>query len=472
MSTSIDTDTSRNIDYQNLKVTENQNLKAVTQQAPSLGGNLMLPNERTFSRCLAKHTKLAQLHVSNALKESTLRAQVLSAWKMTGCGTKARLVGNMLQPLERCHQRSCPICMGIKGRQYTNLIMKSLDNMRYTLTGDSQINSIPTSRHIIGIKVTLNSGTACPLANIRSRLSCMHSVWARMLRTTKAKNAIIGAMRSTEITQTDLEHANPHLHCLLLVRADSDIPALESHIRNYWKRVMRKAVKKSECLADHNTAAAAGNLQPLYNHTKADAYAWIKYSTKGSYDLSSDRPEPISGRSKHRATSKQYWSSLDSAIRGMRLMACTGELKEALSLVKTAESMKPVEMKDMTAQIPTHQWSDHRLDYVPVSELLQVDTTTTAEDVRTDLFEPTPFINFKTSSEFERLVRGLTTENINTLLGHTRNLDSHDTHTENVELLTKNASNEIKSITRIDYHEPDEVIRDSLKVHQKGLNNL
>ena len=391
---------------------------------------------------------------------------------MTGCGTKARLVGNMLQPLERCHQRSCPICMGIKGRQYTNLIMKSLDNMRYTLIGDSQINSIPTSRHIIGIKVTLNSGTACPLENIRSRLSAMHSVWARMLRTAKAKDVIIGALRSTEITQTDLEHANPHLHCLLLVRADSDITALENHIRQYWRRVMRKAVKKSEHRDDHDTCASAGNLQPLYNHTKADAYEWVKYSTKGSYDLSNDKHPSISGRTKHRATSKQYWSAVDTAIRGMRLMACTGELKEALAIVKTAESMKPIEMKEITSQHATHQWSDHRLDYVPVVELMDSDMTPVAQNEYTALFEPTPFIRFKTLSEIERSIQGLTTRQANTLLGIVNNIDDDDTHRESVELLTKNASNVTDDITRIDFHEPCEVQRESMTVHQKGLNNL
>lgn len=399
------------------------NISSVTaDDTPSTTGLTVTPNRDHLRTDLMKYSKIASLHVATSLSHSDRRSQAIGALQMVGCGRLAKLTNTgTLRPLNRCHQRSCPICAGIRGRQYTHRVTKALDNMTHTLADESAAQLMPDTQKMIGLKITLNSGEACELINIRTRLTIMHSTWTRLLRTSKLKDVLLGALRSTEITQCSTSMANPHMHCLIMLPLDSDVAELENHIRRYWSRTIRKAVKKAESISEHNTSASVGAVGELYRHSIQDCQEWINYSTKGSYDLTSEGKIAT-----HSETSSQFWIEVDRAIKGLRLISTSGQLKAALALVKSEEKESP-RFTDGELPTPTHEWSHRTGSYTLISEITHGDTNPFFLSQASSYLRPSPLFSTIATAEVRQALNDLDERALRSKMERALNSGSHDT---------------------------------------------
>lgn len=362
-STGTITETKHSIIQSNKEVSEFVNNVNITQIQPenTHQTTLFKPPVKIDAN-LIRYQKLAQIKIARSLASSPKRQHYTASIKLLDCGRYLGKTSTGNVALNRCHRRSCPICATIKGRQYTRLITKACDQMSYTLLDEVAVENRASAKTMIGLKITLNCGEACPLADIKDRLRVMHSTWSRMLKTKLVDRQTIGAFRATEITQSDNATANPHIHGLIFVKSDTDLISLDRHMRFYWRRVTKREIKKISKVVIDNRASFQ-QLEPLYSHTTSDVMDWVKYATKGSYDYSKAKH-----RNDQQSTTSAYWLSVDDATKGMRLISCSGELKTAIISVKQNTPKRAVE--DTVAQFA---WSDTRSEYVTLAEYSEHD---------------------------------------------------------------------------------------------------
>ena len=154
---------------------------------------LSLTPQNSLREQMARHTKLAQSHVSRSLFYSSRPSQAKASYAMSMCGKYATHTGQYIRPLNRCHRRSCPVCSSIKGAQITRRAMRALDQLRFSLVDEAD-EQLPAHRRMIAIKVTLNSGEACTFDHLKLRIACLHKIWARMLRTRDISEHLIGSL--------------------------------------------------------------------------------------------------------------------------------------------------------------------------------------------------------------------------------------------------------------------------------------
>ena len=309
---------------------------------------------------LIRYQKLAQIKVSSSLATSGLSRHYTAAVKTNDCGRYLGKTRHGHVALNRCNRRSCPICSTIKGNRYTQLITMGVLQMSHVMKDDAR-DDTPEYKKMIGLKITLNTGAACSLDNLKGRLRVMHAVWSRMLKIRAVNDVFIGAFRATEITQTDTRHANPHLHGLIFVKADTDISSLYQKMKRYWVRVIKRDLAKTGEKVD--TVAAFQQLEPLYSHTIDDVRDWAKYSTKGSYNYANEKH-----RTEQLNTTAPFWVAMDDATKGMRLITCNGELKDGVALAKENLALKKV-MDDVDSDIETtHAWSDRVKEFIPIDD--------------------------------------------------------------------------------------------------------
>ena len=191
------------------------------------------------------------------------------------------------------------------------------------------------------------------------------------------------------------------MHCLIMLPLDSDVIDLENHIRRYWSRTIRKAVKKAESISEHNTSASVGAVSELYRHSIQDCQEWISYSTKGSYDLTSE--EKITT---HSETSSQFWIEVDRAIKGLRLISTSGQLKAALALVKSEEKEAP-RSTDGELPTPTHEWSHKTGSYTLISEVTHGDINPFVLSQASSYLRPSPLFSAIAAAEVRQALNDL-----------------------------------------------------------------
>lgn len=411
---------------------------------------------------LARHTKLAQVHVAQSLIHSSDIDQGQHALSMMSCGRYASTTGQFIRPLNRCHRRSCPLCSSIKGRQIARRTARAVEQLRFTLLDEAH-ETHPANRLMVAIKVTLNSGEACTFGQLRTRLSALHKIWARLLRLTDISEHLIGSLRASEITQSSLDKANPHIHGLLLMRASTNLEEVSAIIRRYWPKAIRREVIKVEKNRAHSAVKSVGSIEYTDTQTLHDVEGWIQYVTKGSYDFTKEKH-----RKEHSLTTRNYWIAADAAIKGMRMISFSGDLKEAVSTVKEHE-------KDERAQLghthshdatPSHVWSDRLNRYIDINDAQPNDVNyAILSQSISHTEEPPPLFGFIAQAEIQNQLNADRKAKAEKLRQRLLSLGDTEAISQFYELFTININKDTEDDGHDDgggYHEPHEVERSSL----------
>ena len=422
----------------------------------------------TFKPDLLRYQKLAQFKVTSSLAISNNKSQVQGSLVTDQCGRFLGRTANGLIPQNRCNRRTCPMCANTRSEVITTEIIKSLDQMRFTLLDEAD-DDTPENDKMLGVKINLNTGITPELCELGDRVKLLSKNWFNLLRTKVVKDACIGAFRAIEIVQstTDLNYAHPHIHGVLLVRADTNLDALNTHMRKYWHKSLKKELRKLGHETD--TKASYNSLEQLYRHTKADLREWTRYATKGGYNYAND-----DHRRDQLSTTAQYWQEVDKVTKGMRLISLTGELKKAVALVREHfKANKTGEVKEIT---PVYAWSDTKGQYVPkdqydpkiddkVSPLCQSIPYTAYAPNQLNILFPQEYSRHKT-----RLAHEIKELLIKNGLSEIASNENYLSFCLNDDLFIHN---KIRSTPKIglDYSEPIEIERESLRVRTKSLDN-
>jgi len=311
------------------------------------------------------------------------------------------------------------------------------------------------------IKLTLNGGRACHFDNIKSRLSSLHATWSNMLRTEGLKNHVIGAMRSTEITESpdDPNHANPHIHALLLVKFDTPLSEIERLVRRYWPRVIKRNVSKSEKVINHDVSCSVREIKYTESHTAYDVKGWLEYITKGSYDFTKE-----SHTESHKKTSRLYWLAVDQAIKGMRLISLSGDLKEATAKVKDEEAKEKDDELPLTDPTPTHLWSDYRGRFVSLAEADTHDANMTPLVRSSSYISPPPLFGMIARHEIYAQLEHTQKQHYEAMRSRLLSSDNRDLLPIIDELITYNIKKvrDNQAPDHVSFYEAHEVERSSL----------
>jgi len=322
----------------------------------------------------------AQTHIAKSLGHSLDDDQVCRAVEMLNCGRElfksARNQGSdpLYRVQVRCKQRSCPRCSSYRGFKYTNMIAEAFNQLRFKFKDDCDTRHSQVSEHykMIPLKLTLNGGSACDLKDLRPRVQSLQNNFSRLLRLKLVKENIVGALRSTEITESvdanSTVKANPHIHGTLLLRMNSDTNKIITKIKNHWHKMTEESLyKQGSSTPKKDSTQCVQDISFLKNHTFKDCISWINYSTKGILKLDPSGE----GNPSFQNSSVEFWLSVDKAIKHMRLISTYGYLKESLTLVKEEMERAKLSAPMPIAIDPIHEkliWSDRTQSYIPESQ--------------------------------------------------------------------------------------------------------
>ena len=269
--------------------------------------------------------------VAVSLAHSTDLDQVTTAAKIASCAQRIRLKDGRWMALNRCRSKVCAHCSNITSAKMTARLKSAMGYLGYAMKDEAHRDTAP-HRLAIGLKVTLNAGESCSLDELRERLEILHDCFPRLCRITALKDQIVGYVRSTETVQSsnvDGLRCHPHIHALLLLRADSDIEKISKAIMRYWLRKMGTEHAKIGKLINVSASVKRSDIIELRSHTAADLLSWCRYATKGSYDLIGLSSHSGSQREAVQATAPDFWSAVEAATKRIRLISLGGELRRA-----------------------------------------------------------------------------------------------------------------------------------------------
>lgn len=272
-------------------------------------------------------------HVAKCLGFSEDEDQVELATKIANCCESLHLNSETkLRPNFRCKSKLCPLCSHIQSEKIVARFNSALGYLPFTLDGEAH-ELIPHNKRMIGIKVNLNSGEPCELHQIRARFEAMSKTLSSVIRLKDIKDDLIGYIASREVTEsrgsTGLK-ARPHLHCLFLVRADHS-PKLTKTLVYKYRANLRKyiALNQGEIV---NTEASAtfDSVTPLWTQTRDHLISWLRYATKGSYDLFGHSKSAVNQRIAQQSTDEEYWWKLERETHRMKMISTGGLLRTAM----------------------------------------------------------------------------------------------------------------------------------------------
>jgi hypothetical protein len=269
--------------------------------------------------------------VAVSLAHSSNLSQVNTAAKVASCAQRIRLKSGRWVALNRCRSKVCSHCANVTSAKMTARIKSAMGYLGVAMRDEAHRDTAP-HRLAIALKVTLNAGESCELDELRERLEILHDCFPRLCRIAALKDQLIGYMRSTEVVQSssvDGLRAHPHIHSLLLIRADSDIEKISKAIMRYWLRKMGTEHAKLGKLINVAASVKRSDISELRKHTAADLLSWCRYATKGSYDLIGLSAHSGSQREAMQATDPRYWAEVEAATKRVRLISFGGELRRA-----------------------------------------------------------------------------------------------------------------------------------------------
>lgn len=142
-----------------------------------------------------------------------------------------------LKRISSCRTRMCPVCdwrRSIKSHAVACKVFHELCNLdSATLDSLSRVN-------LVFITLTIRN---CSADKLPETLDKLYSSWRRLIRTDMYKNAVLGSMRSIEITYNENTNTyHPHIHALLHctdVYYYSDTYITHEHLKKYWQKALQ-----------------------------------------------------------------------------------------------------------------------------------------------------------------------------------------------------------------------------------------
>lgn len=302
----------------------NKKFNSVASERPA---ELLKSHHKDLYR--ATITKRVSLHVARALMASPDNDQASRGSGIINCADHLRDDLGELVAVSRCRHRACPYCSAAKQRKHIARLRSALDFLPPMKAEAPRL--IAPRQTMVALKLTLNSGEACPLDEIRERIRIMHKSFKAMTKLNALAENLVGYLRSGEVTEaesTDEElRANPHVHGLLLLRGDTDLDSITQIIRHYWPRAIKRAHVKAGRF-ETKTVASVQGISELSEQTRADLMSWLTYCFKGGSYSYASKPDSLA---KMLGTSDPYWQAVDKSIYKLRLIDSGGRLREALS---------------------------------------------------------------------------------------------------------------------------------------------
>jgi hypothetical protein len=321
----------------NNSITESkENFNSAASERPA---ELLKSHHKDLYR--ATITKRVSLHVARALMASPDNDQASRGSGIINCADHLRDDLGELVAVSRCRHRACPYCSAAKQRKHIARLGSALGFLPPMRAEAPRL--IAPRQTMVALKLTLNSGEACPLGEIRERIKIIHKSFKAMTKLSAIADNIVGYFRSSETTEAESSddelRANPHLHGLLLLRGDADLDSIAQIIRHYWPRAIKRAHAKAGRF-EIKTVASVQGISELSEQTKADLLSWLTYCLKGGSYSYASKPDSLA---KMLSTSDPYWQALDSAIYKLRLIDSGGRLREALSKAEDEYQASKVE---------------------------------------------------------------------------------------------------------------------------------
>lgn len=288
------------------------------------------------------HLKRGAAHVGKSLAISLDLQQAVKGAKIFACADHLRPSPEGYRALTRCKSRVCPHCSHISSIKWVAKVRAGIKHMSgaegYYLTDEptGYAERFPNGA-MIALKVTLNTGKACELSELSDRLWVLHKAFSNYVAKLKRGDDFIGAFRSTEIVETlptspgTASQAHPHLHGFILLRADVELPHLIHELLTFWPSTLKRIYNKHLNKSINTVASVRGDeIEPLTEQSIEHLTSWVKYITKGSYDLTSKSGKAQLKREAHLATSPEFWTEVEQVTKRAKMVEKFGLLRSSM----------------------------------------------------------------------------------------------------------------------------------------------
>ena len=224
-----------------------------------------------------------------------------------------------LQAARFCRVRLCPVCQGRRALMWAAKTIKIMPKV---------LEANPKARFIM---LTLTVGN-CPLPELRSQLSQMHTAWTKLVRRKEWK--VEGWIRTTEVTRGKDDSAHPHYHCLLMVKPSyfgGDYYISQRRWAELWQECLN--VSYTPVVDVRAIRAKKRGLEGVEaNPVMSALVETIKYSVKPADVLKGHNQKP---GQRVRMTDQEWLVELTSQLHKTRSIATGGLLKEYLKILET-----------------------------------------------------------------------------------------------------------------------------------------
>ena len=288
------------------------------------------------------HLKNGAVHVGKSLAYSHDLTQALKGAQVFGCADHLRPSEDGYRALKRCKSKVCPYCLSIESSRWVARVRAGMTHL--SNTKGYYLRDEPTgyaerfpNGAMIALKITMNAGHTCGLDELRERLDLLHSTFYKLTRKLSRGDDYIGAFRSTEIVErTPSEdgapsQANPHLHTFILLRGDCDLTHLTHELLRFWPKSLKVGYKGLGKQVSTVSSLQGDWIKRLDADDIDNLSGWVKYITKGSYDLTSSGDKGWVKREAHRVTTSSFWAEVERVTKKIKMVQSYGLLKIAMS---------------------------------------------------------------------------------------------------------------------------------------------
>lgn len=288
------------------------------------------------------HLKNGAVHVGKSLAYSPDLKQALKGAQVFGCADHLRPSEDGYRALKRCKSKVCPYCSSVESSRWVARVRAGMTHL--SNTKGYYLRDEPTgyaerfpNGAMIALKITMNAGHTCGLDELRERLDLLHSTFYKLTRKLSRGDDYIGAFRSTEIVErTPSEdgappQANPHLHTFILLRGDCDLTHLTHELLRFWPKSLKAGYKGLGKQVSTVSSLQGDWIKRLDADDVENLSGWVKYITKGSYDLTSSGEKGWIKREAHRVTTSSFWAEVERVTKRIKMAQSYGLLKTAMS---------------------------------------------------------------------------------------------------------------------------------------------